>query len=82
MAEEVFDYDHFNMIVEYVLKIKNRIYAIEEIRNDLIESAIKEDRNLDEFEVCFIDFLVKLKNEENEKLDIFYKHVRAEEADK
>lgn len=79
MAKEVFDYDHFNMVIEHVLKIKSDIKSLKDIRSDVIESAIANDRNLDEFEVCFLNFLDKIIKEDEDRLNNFYKHIKAED---
>lgn len=80
MDHTVFDYDHFKMVIVSVLEIENTIQVLKEVRIRLIMSAIKEDRNLDEFEVCFLNCLEQMIKEKENELNIFFKHVRAEDS--
>ena len=80
MVNEVFDYDHFKMVIVSALTIQKDIHALKEIRTKLIMSAIKEDRNLEEFEICFLNCLETMIDEKENELNIFFKHVRAEES--
>ena len=78
MDEELFSYEDFLMIIDYSLKIKNENQALREIRSDVIGSALTEDRNLDEFEIRFLNLLEKRLFENDDKLKIFYRHIKAE----
>ena len=81
MDTELFDIDHFNMVIRNILEIKTEIRSLKEIQSDIIKSALDEDRNLDEFEVLSLNYLETIINEDEEKLKIFYKHIRAEVKD-
>ena len=81
MDTELFDIDHFNMVIRNILEIKTEIRSLKEIQSDIIKSALDEDRNLDEFEVLSLSYLETIINEDEEKLKIFYKHIRAEVKD-
>lgn len=81
MDTELFDIEHFNMAIRNILEIKTEIRSLKEIQSDIIKSALDEDRNLDEFEVLSLNYLETIINEDEEKLKIFYKHIRAEVKD-
>lgn len=81
MDTELFDIEHFNMVIRNILEIKTEIRSLKEIQSDIIKSALDEDRNLDEFEVLSLNYLETIINEDEEKLKIFYKHIRAEVKD-
>lgn len=81
MDTELFDIEHFNMVIRNILEIKTEIRSLKEIQSDIIKSALDEDRNLDEFEVLSLNYLETIINENEEKLKIFYKHIRAEVND-
>lgn len=81
MDTELFDIEHFNMVIRNILEIKTEIRSLKEIQSDIIKSALDEDRNLDEFEVLSLNYLETIINEDEEKLKIFYKHIRAEVND-
>ncbi len=81
MDTELFDIEHFNMVIRNILEIKTEIRSLKEIQSDIIKSALDEDRNLDEFEVLILNYLETIINEDEEKLKIFYKHIRAEVKD-
>lgn len=76
--DEIFDIEHFEMIIENILEVEKDIIALRDFRSRLVESAIKEDRNLDEFEICFLNYLEQTIRNKNDKLDIILKHIRAE----
>lgn len=78
MDTELFDIEHFNMVIRNILEIKTEIRSLKEIQSDIIKSALDEDRNLDEFEVLSLNYLETIINEDEEKIKIFYKHIRAE----
>lgn len=78
MDTELFDIEHFDMVIRNILEIKTEIRSLKEIQSDIIKSALDEDRNLDEFEVLSLNYLETIINEDEEKLKIFYKHIRAE----
>ena len=78
--EQLFSYRDFEIILDVILKIKMDIRVLREVKYDLLMSVLAEDRNLDEFEIHFLDFLEKDIEEYNNELFRIYEHIKTEKT--
>lgn len=76
--DELFSYRDFKIIFDAILKIKMDIRIRKEVKYDLLMSVLAEDRNLDEFEIHFLDFLEKDIEEFENELYRIYEHIKTE----
>ena len=78
---DLFSYRDFEIILDVILKIKMDIRVLREVKYDLLMSVLVEDRNLDEFEIHFLDFLEKDIEEYNNELFRIYEHIKTEKTE-
>lgn len=76
--DELFSCRDFKIIFDTILKIKMDIRIRKEVKYDLLMSVLAEDRNLDEFEIHFLDFLEKDIEEFETELYRIYSYIKTE----